>query len=194
MKFKDYIILIPSRLGSTRLKNKPLVKINGEPLIVHVFKSVQKSKIPILVATDSELIVDLIKKEGGNAVLTSKKHESGSDRIFEALNAFDPEKKYNKVIHLQGDLPNVSNSLIIDLANLIFDKKCIGTPVVEASRDELEDPNVVKCAVSFGKESPCPGDTGKAIYFSRSKIPWGNQLIWHHLGLYAWDREVLERV
>ena len=195
MIFKDYIILIPSRLGSTRLKNKPLIKINGEPLIVHVFKSVQKSKIkiPILVATDSELIVDLIKKEGGNAVLTNKKHESGSDRIFEALNAFDPEKKYNKVIHLQGDLPNVSNSLIIDLANLIFDKKCISTPVVEASPDELEDPNVVKCAVSFGKESPCPGDIGKAIYFSRSKIPWGNQLIWHHLGLYAWDREVLEK-
>ena len=125
MKYKDYIILIPSRLGSTRLRNKPLIKINGEPLIVHVFKSVQKSKtkIPILVATDSNDIAELIKKEGGNVVLTNKNHESGSDRIFEALNIFDPKKQFNKVIHLQGDLPNVSDTLIINLANLIFDKK-----------------------------------------------------------------------
>ena len=195
MKYKDYIILIPSRLGSTRLRNKPLIKINGEPLIVHVFKSVQKSKtkIPILVATDSNDIAELIKKEGGNVVLTNKNHESGSDRIFEALNIFDPKKQFNKVIHLQGDLPNVSDTLIINLANLIFDKKCIGTPVVEASLDEIQDPNVVKCVVSFGKENPRPGDTGKAIYFSRSKIPWGDQKIWHHIGLYAWDREILEK-
>ena len=82
MKFKDYIILIPSRLGSTRLKNKPLIKINGEPLIVHVFKSVQKSKIPILVATGSELIVDLIKKISNTTINIDNSIGKYDDRIL----------------------------------------------------------------------------------------------------------------
>ena len=93
---------------------------------------------------------------------------------------------------MQGDLPNISTSLINDLANLIINDKTIATPVVKASKDEIKDPNVVKCAISFKKDIPKIGDIGKALYFSRSKIPWGDQITWHHLGIYAWDRDILE--
>ena len=181
-------------MGSKRLKEKPLIKINDKPLIVHVLKSAQKANLnaPIIVATDDEAIAKIVNKEGGEAILTKKSHESGSDRINEAINIYDPKKKYKKIIHLQGDLPNVSSSLISNLASLIVNDKIIATPVVKASRDEIKDPNVVKCAISFERTTPKTGDIGKALYFSRSKIPWGNQITWHHLGIYAWDRDVLE--
>ena len=182
-------------MGSKRLKEKPLIKINNEPLIVHVLKAAQKANlnVPILVATDEEAISKIVKKEGGEAILTKKSHKSGSDRINEAINIYDPKKKYKKIIHLQGDLPNVSSSLINDLANLIKNNKTLATPVVKASEEEIEDPNVVKCAISFKKHTPKSGDVGRALYFSRSKIPWGDQTIWHHLGIYAWDRDILEK-
>ncbi len=195
MKYKDYIILIPSRLKSTRLQNKPLIDINGKPMIVHVLKAAQKAdlNVPILVATDSEKIVNVIRNEGGKAILTDKEHQSGSDRINEALNKFDPSNRFKKIIHLQGDLPNISSILIKKLAELIFHEHSIITPVVQASEDEILDPNVVKCAISFDKDEPNIGDVGRAIYFSRSTIPWGSKIIWHHIGIYAWDRVVLEK-
>lgn len=195
MNFKDFIVCIPARLGSTRLQNKPLINICGKPLISHVLSSVKKIKldIPILVATDSKKIADVVKKEGELAILTRKDHQSGSDRIFEAINSFDPKKKIRKIIHLQGDLVNVSKSLLLSLSKIISKEKIIATPVVKASDDELEDPNVVKCAVSFKKMSPFTGDIGNALYFSRTKIPWGTNFVWHHLGIYGWDRSILEK-
>ncbi len=182
-------------MGSKRLKKKPLIKINDKPLIVHVLKAAQKANlnVPIIVATDDKVISQIVEKEGGEAILTKKSHKSGSDRINEAINIYDPKKKYKKIIHLQGDLPNVSSSLINDLANLIVSDKTLATPVVKASKNEVKDPNVVKCAISFKKNIPKTGDVGRALYFSRSKIPWGNQITWHHLGIYAWDRNILEK-
>ncbi len=195
MKYKDYIILIPSRLKSTRLPNKPLIEINGKPMIVHVLKAAQKAnmKIPILVATDSEIIASKIRNEGGEAIITDLKHESGSDRINEALNKFDPSKRYKKIIHLQGDLPNISPALIKNLADLIYHYNSMVSTVVRASEDEINNPNVVKCAISFEKDLPNVGDIGRAIYFSRSIIPWGSNIIWHHIGIYAWNRNILEK-
>ena len=95
MKYNDYIILIPSRLGSTRLKEKPLIKIEGKPLILHVFDNARKANldIPILVATDSDIIAQIVNNAGGKAILTDCKHQSGSDRINEAINIYDPQKK-----------------------------------------------------------------------------------------------------
>ncbi len=194
MNFKDYIILIPSRLGSSRLKNKPLIEINGTPLILHVLQSAQKANlnVPIIVATDNELIFNIVSEKGGTAIMTKISHESGSDRIHEALSKFDPQKRFKKIIHLQGDLPNISKKLITDLAKVILKEKCIATPIVRASRSEIDDPNIVKCVASFPKVEPIIGDVGKALYFSRSKVPWGSKKIWHHLGIYAWDREILD--
>ena len=127
--------MIPSRLGSTRLNQKPLLKINGIPLIIHVLNCAKSANlnIPIIVATDDQIIANEVKKYGGLAIMTSKNHISGSDRIHEALEKFDPNKKYKKIIHLQGDLPNISGQLIKRLAKEIQDKsKEIITVVVKA--------------------------------------------------------------
>lgn len=195
MKYKNYIILIPARLGSTRLKKKALIKINSKSLINYVTEAAKKAdlKIPIVVATDSKKILDEVKNNGGRAILTSKYHKSGSDRIYEALNLLDPFKKIKKIIHLQGDLPNVPSVLIEKLANVVKNKKCIATPVVKATEDEIFDENIVKCVASFKKSNPKLNDIGNALYFSRYPIPWGNKLKWHHLGIYAWDRDILEK-
>ena len=195
MKYKDYIILIPARLGSTRLKKKAMIKINSKSLINHVIDSAKRANlgIPIVVATDSKQILNEVKKNGGEAILTSKKHQSGSDRIHEALNLLDPLKKFKKIIHLQGDLPNVSSELIKNLANIVKNENCIATPVVKATEEEFLDENIVKCVASFNHSFPKTNDIGNALYFSRLPIPWGKSPKWHHLGIYAWDRNVLNK-
>ena len=195
LDFKDFIILIPARIGSTRLNEKLLIEVNGTPIIMHVFQSAKKAdlNIPILVATDNEKILNIVNKNGGKAIMTKSTHESGSDRIHEALNKFDPIRRFKKIIHLQGDLPNVSKKLISNLAKIILNQKCIATPIVKASEEEVNDPNVVKCVASFQHENPKIDDVGRALYFSRSKVPWGSENIWHHLGIYAWDREILDK-
>lgn len=194
MDFSDFIILIPARIGSTRLDKKLLIEVNGTPLIMHVFQSAKNAalNIPILVATDDEKILNVVIKNGGKAIMTNSSHESGSDRIHEAINKFDPARRFKKIIHLQGDLPNVSKKLISNLAKVVLNQKCIATPIVKASKEEIHDPNVVKCVASFQNENPEIDDVGRALYFSRSKVPWGSENIWHHLGIYAWDREILD--
>ncbi|MDC3071983.1 3-deoxy-manno-octulosonate cytidylyltransferase [bacterium] len=195
MEFIDTIIMIPARLGSSRLPNKPLVKINGMPLIIHAYNCAKNAKlnVPIIVATDNKLILKIVNDWGGTALMTSHQHESGSDRILEALEKFDPEKKYKNIIHLQGDLPNISGNLIQKLAQVANDPlKEITTVIVKASPDEFDDPSVVKVAVAFKKDNPKTDDVGRALYFSRACIPSGSQNIWHHIGIYAWQRSTLE--
>ena len=196
MSFSDTIIMIPARLGSSRLPTKPLLKINGIPLIIHTYNCAKEANlnIPIVVATDDELIANTIKDYGGIVLMTSNQHESGSDRIFEALEIFDPHKKYKKIIHLQGDLPNISGNLIRKLAEVITDpEKEIATVIVKATPEEFHDQSVVKVATAFSKDNPELNDVGKAMYFSRACIPTGNTNIWHHIGIYAWQRNILER-
>ena len=141
MSYKNFAILIPSRIGSTRLKNKALIEIDKKPLIEHVIRGAIKSnlKVPIIVATDTQDIVNIAERCGQIGMLTSKDHKSGSDRIYEALEKFDPQKKIKKIIHLQGDLPNVSKKLIVSLADIIKNNKCIATPVVQADKNEILD-------------------------------------------------------
>ena len=123
MEYTDTIIMIPARLGSSRLPNKPLLKINGIPLIIHAYNCAKNSKLdaPVVVATDDKLIFKTVSEYGGTALMTSHQHESGSDRILEALEKFDHEKKYKNIIHLQGDLPNISGNLIQKLAQAAND-------------------------------------------------------------------------
>ena len=94
MKYTDTIIMIPARLGSSRLPNKPLLKINGIPLIIHAYNCAKNAKLnaPVVVATDDKLIFKTVSEYGGTALMTSHQHESGSDRILEALEKFDHEK------------------------------------------------------------------------------------------------------
>src|ERR1700731_4042227 len=98
------IIIIPARMASTRLPGKPLADIHGEPMIVHVWRRAVEADVgPVLVAADDRAVVDAIETVGGRAVMTRADHGSGSDRIFEALGAFDPEGRHDVVVNLQGD-------------------------------------------------------------------------------------------
>src|SRR5438034_5251839 len=105
----DILIMIPARMASTRLPGKPLADIAGEPMIVHVMRRAQAARLgPVVVATDSEAIAACVEKAGGRAVMTRADHVSGSDRIFEALQAADPEVRADVVVNVQGDLPTLA--------------------------------------------------------------------------------------
>ena len=185
------LVLIPARMASTRLPGKPLADIAGEPMIVRVMRQAQAARIgPVVVATDSEAIAACVEKSGGRAVMTRADHISGSDRIFEALTAADPEHRANIIVNLQGDLPTLPAS---DLARAIEPLRepgvDIGTLAAEIKRlEERLDPNVVKVI-----GTPIGQARLRALYFSRALAPWGPGPLFHHIGVYAYRREALHR-
>ena len=135
-----------------------------------------------------------VKRAKTVAKYASKRKALKKSGDYEALQKFDPVKKYKKVIHLQGDLPNISGGLIRKLAEVINDpSREITTVVVKANPEEFDDESVVKAAITFSKENPEINDVGRALYFSRACIPTGNTKIWHHIGIYAWQRNILEK-
>ena len=137
------VVMIPTRLAATRLPNKPLADIHGEPMIVHVWRRAVAAAVgPVVVACGEETIVDAITGAGGNAVLTRPDHPSGSDRIYEALERIDPEGIFDTVVNLQGDLPTIETSavraVLAPLADPAVDIGTIAAEItVEAERSEL---------------------------------------------------------
>ncbi|MDR1828371.1 MAG: 3-deoxy-manno-octulosonate cytidylyltransferase [Methylobacteriaceae bacterium] len=186
------LILIPARLASTRLPNKPLADIHGEAMIVHVWRRAREAGIgPVVVAADSREIVDAVKAAGGEAVLTDPNHPSGSDRIFEALQTVDAAGQYEFIINVQGDLPTIDPRIVaVSVMPLQLDSRVdIATLGVEITRKEdRTNPNVVKIV---GTEI-VPRHL-RAFYFTRATAPWGDGPLYHHIGLYAYRREALER-
>jgi 3-deoxy-manno-octulosonate cytidylyltransferase (CMP-KDO synthetase) len=183
------IIIIPSRLESTRLPKKALKLINGKPMIWHVWSNATKANVaPVLVATDSKEIKDIITENDGNAIITNKEHTSGSDRVYEALTKYDTEENYNTVVNLQGDMPFFDPNLLKTLLSKIGNED-IATLVCEATSSEIIDPNVVKAVISWDGEEK---DHGSALYFSRSSVPYNAEFYWHHIGIYAWKRHSLK--
>jgi 3-deoxy-manno-octulosonate cytidylyltransferase (CMP-KDO synthetase) len=179
-------------MASTRLPGKPLADIAGEPMIVHVWRRATEAGVgPVVVACAEPEIAAAISAAGGQAVMTRPDHPSGSDRIFEALESVDRESAHDAVINLQGDLPTIDPAIVravlrpladpgVDIATLV-------APITEAK--ECYDPNVVKAALSLAV-----GDhTGRAIYFSRAPVPWGDGVYFHHIGIYAYRRAALAR-
>ena len=184
------IIIIPSRLGSTRLQKKALKIINGQPMICHVWSNALKADLgPVVVATDSEKISNVIDAKGGNAILTDVNHHSGSDRIYEALCKFDPNFSYDLIINLQGDMPIFNPEVLQNLVSKIKNED-ITTLVCKANLDEISDPNVVKAVISWDKNYD---DYGTALYFSRTQVPYNALTYWHHIGIYAWKRKSLKK-
>ena len=185
------IVLVPARLASTRLPNKPLADLHGEPMILHVWRRAIEADVgPVLVAADSPAIVEAITARGGLAVLTGLHHQSGSDRIFEAISRFDPDQRHDVVINVQGDLPTIEpapvraalkplNNPLVDIATLA----CVIT-----REDERTNPNVVK--VVGTQIAP---DLLRALYFTRASAPYGDGPLLHHIGLYAYRRASLTR-
>lgn len=180
------LILIPARLASTRLPNKPLADIGGLPMIVRVWKRAVDAGIgDVVVACDSDAIRQAVEEAGGVAVLTDPDLPSGSDRIYQALSLFDPQKKHDVVINVQGDMPVLDPGIIISAAKLLNDPKVdIGTLAAMISSDEeRNDPAVVKIVKA----------NNTALYFSRSLVPYGEGPHYHHIGIYAYRRTALER-
>jgi 3-deoxy-manno-octulosonate cytidylyltransferase (CMP-KDO synthetase) len=185
------IVIIPARMASTRLPGKPLADIHGEPMIAHVWRRAIEADVgPVLVAADTVEIVRAIEAIGGRAILTRADHGSGSDRIFEALNAFDAAGRHDVAINLQGDLPTIEpaamRAIMAPLDEAEVDIATLATPIARA--EERDDPNVVK---AVGAEiSPT---RLRALYFTRASAPWGEGPLLHHIGLYAYRRAALAR-
>jgi 3-deoxy-manno-octulosonate cytidylyltransferase (CMP-KDO synthetase) len=185
------IVLIPARMASTRLPGKPLALIHGEPMIVHVWRRAIEADVgPVLVAADDGRIVAAVEAAGGRAILTRADHASGSDRIFEAVGAFDADEKHSIVVNVQGDLPTIApaavRAAVAPLGDPRVDIATIATPITRA--EERDDPNVVK---AVGAEI-APGRL-RALYFTRARAPWGEGPLFHHIGLYAYRRAALAR-
>ena len=190
IKDNKKIIIIPARLAASRLPGKPLAKISGKPMIQLVWERAIAADIaPVYVATDDLDIANVITSLGGKAVMTRNDHPSGSDRIFEAIETIDPDKNISQILNLQGDLPDLSPD-IPDLLGVILDQSDtdLATLVTPASQDEASRTQVVKAVVSWQDEN-----FGKAIYFSRAAVPTGTKTLWHHIGVYGWQRDALAR-
>jgi 3-deoxy-manno-octulosonate cytidylyltransferase (CMP-KDO synthetase) len=187
----DPIVLIPARLGATRLPNKPLADILGEPMIVHVWRRAMEAGIgPVAVATDAPAIAEAVARAGGEAVLTRPDHASGSDRIFEAVERLDPEGRHDAIVNVQGDLPTIDPRIIAAAITPLADPAVdIATLVAVIAREaERSDPNVVKLVGS----EVAPGRL-RALYFTRATAPSGEGPLFHHIGLYAYRRLALQR-
>jgi 3-deoxy-manno-octulosonate cytidylyltransferase (CMP-KDO synthetase) len=186
----DTIILIPARMASTRLPGKPLVDIAGLPMIVHVLRRAQQAQIgEAVVATDSEAVAAAVEKAGGRALMTRSDHVSGSDRIYEALTALDPEHRFGIVVNVQGDLPTIEpadiRAALMPLSDPAVDIATVAAVISDPA--ERSNPNVVKV-----KGTSVAPDHLRAESFTRDDTS-GPGPHYHHIGLYAFRRPALER-
>lgn len=185
------ILLIPARMASIRLPNKPLAEIGGVPMIVRVWARAMATGLgPVVVAAGEPEIVAAVEKAGGQAVLTDPNLPSGSDRIWQALGKVDPKGAHDVVVNLQGDLPALDPEQI-KIAVWALEKSGadIGTlaaPIIDEA--EETNPAVVKAVVAWDAGEKL----GRALYFTRAATPAGDGVLWHHVGLYAYRREALE--
>ena len=192
-------VLIPTRLKSTRLPNKPLAMINGKPLLQHVYEHALKvhPKEDIYIAAGDQEIVDLAKNFGAQAVLTDPSLPSGTDRIVAAMKQIDPdETKYDTVVNFQGDGINVDPSLNLRLVELLdetgADWMTVGKKITDPN--DIQNPAMVKIAMGL----PEGKDYAQALYFSRSPIPFNRdsdactQAYWH-IGIYVYRLAALKK-
>lgn len=197
------LVAIPARLKATRLPDKPLADIGGVPMIVHVWRRAMAANVGrVIVATDSTEIAAVVRNAGGEAIMTSDRHTTGSDRIHEALTTIDPAREIQFIVNLQGDLPTLEQRLVAQcltpLANAAVDIATLAAEIQEQS--ERTNPNVVK---AVGTPVDCatgePRDDGqtprrlRALYFTRAAAPTGDGPLFHHIGIYAYRRAALER-
>lgn len=186
------VVIIPARMHASRLPGKPLADIEGEPMIVHVWRRAMRAGIgPVVVACAEQQVADAVTAHGGTAVLTNPDHPSGSDRVWEALEKIDPERQFGAVVNVQGDLPTLDPEIVRAVFQPLEDPAvALSTLVAEIKIDEERtNPNVVKAVAGFG-----PGaKIARALYFTRVTAPWGEGPHYHHIGLYAYRREALQR-
>jgi 3-deoxy-manno-octulosonate cytidylyltransferase (CMP-KDO synthetase) len=194
------VIVIPARYDSTRFPGKPIALLKGKPLIQHVYENSQGALLAedVIVATDSQAVFETVCSFGGRAVMTSRTHQSGTDRVSEIARLME----YDIVVNVQGDEPLINPQTIDDVISLLSDAAAdIGTVVKRIGEpEEIIDPNVVK--VVFG-------DDGFALYFSRAPIPYHRDgwrelsqcgvrdslvTVFKHVGIYSYRRDALLRL
>ena len=183
------LIIIPARLESARLPNKPLADINGEPMIAHVYKRAKEANIAnVIVAAGNVEIKEAIETIGGEAILTNPDHASGSDRIYEALNKYDKESKFDTIINLQGDLPNIHKDALSKIVSLLessnADISTLGVKI--SSEEEFLNPNIVKAYVKNISESNYVDDFDRRFDIGKENF------LYHHVGIYGYKRKALE--
>ena len=185
------LAVIPARLGATRLPRKPLRLLAGLPLVVRVWQRVAEIGVAdrVVVATDSAEIADIVASHGGEAVLTSPDHVSGTHRVAEVAKQL---RDFDVIVNVQGDEPFVSRAAVLGAARMVTDGGFrLGTAAVLATPEILADPNVVKVVSA---------DDGRAMYFSRAPIPFLRDAadaelqrtrVWQHIGVYAYEWSAL---
>ena len=189
------IILIPSRLGATRLPNKPLLKINNKSIIMHVYeKAIECGIGDVFVTTCDEEIINEVQKNGGKSILTSKEHNTGTDRIAEALDKIKLENEVDYIINLQGDEPLID---ISDIKNLNFqtvnnnsDLATLACKIDASKQDKYSNSNIVKVVT---QEDLQKKNISKAVKFERIIDAEKNNYIYQHIGIYIYKKSILKK-
>lgn len=178
-------------MSATRLPGKPLAEIGGLPMIVQVLHRAQEADLgPVVVATDSAEVADVVRAAGGTAQMTAAHHPSGSDRIHEAVMRLDPEGHHDLIVNVQGDLPLIAPRAIRAVLEVMDPPEvALGTLVAPITREEERTASSVVKMVGTER---APGRF-RCLYFTRATAPWGEGPLWHHIGLYAWRRDALAR-
>ncbi|HUH24771.1 MAG TPA: 3-deoxy-manno-octulosonate cytidylyltransferase [Brevundimonas sp.] len=185
------LIMIPARMGATRLPGKPLADIGGKPMIVRAWEQASRSGFRVAVAAGDAEIVAAVQAAGGEAVLTDPALPSGSDRIRAAAEAVDPAGRHDVIINIQGDMPFASPDLAQACAALLAGESACDIATLVAAEAEVSDrsnPDVVKAVLAL----PEGQTSGRALYFTRSTL-YGDGPIWRHVGIYGYRRDALMR-
>jgi 3-deoxy-manno-octulosonate cytidylyltransferase (CMP-KDO synthetase) len=186
------VIIIPARLASTRLPNKPLADIAGKTMIERVYIQATKANIgEVYIACDGEEIADKVNKFGGKAIITDPDLPSGTDRIFSALQQIKNHQEFDVIVNLQGDLPAIDPEVIKAAADALVESDADIATVASIIKEdsEIKNPHVVKIAIAFDENK----NLGRALYFSRSPIPYSAGEYYHHIGIYAYKKYALEK-
>lgn len=189
--FDQTLVLIPARMASMRLPGKPLADINGLPMIVQVAHRAREANVGrVIVAVDDQRVFDVVKNAGFEVAMTRDDHQSGSDRIHEAVRLADPDGKAEFIVNVQGDLPTIEAEAVQASLRPMADRQVdIATLTVEIDNEEDKvNPNIVKII-----GSPLSASRLRALYFTRATAPYGDGPLYHHIGLYTYRRAALER-
>ncbi len=186
----NFTVIIPARYASSRLPGKPLADIAGKPMVVHVMEKAQASGANrIIVATDHQAVFDVVSEAGGEVIMTSPHHNSGTERLAEVIDIAKLSDD-NVIVNVQGDEPLIPEVIITQVANNLIAADCgmatLAAPIHNV--DDVFNPNIVKVIVD---------KYGYAIYFSRAAIPWDRDRFMYdktdignfylrHLGIYAY--------
>ena len=191
MSYNDTIIVIPARFGSTRLPGKSLADINGLPMVARVMNIAKKANIcDVIVATENQKVVDVVQSFGGEAILTDKNLQSGTDRVFQAIQKTN--RNYDFIINLQGDMPNIDGEIIKTIADMLHERNDID---IATAIYKIQDPSwreknqCVKAVIAYDNHENCH----RCLYFSRANVPHGTGDAFAHLGIYGYTKESLKK-